>query len=435
MARFSPEFRFPQWFALTRDSSRHRNAHRTRTMKTGNRRINPFAVTLATLGFGLMAIQQVQGAGFVSVRPMIKPRWAHSATLLPNGKVLVAGGGGAETSAELYDPATDTWTVTGVLRANRIQHTATLLPNGKVLVAGGGWGSATASAELYDPATGAWTLTGAMQTPRTEHTATLLPNGKVLVARGGPSELYDPATGTWTATGGGGATLLPNGKVLAVGFGATLYDPTTGTSTATGAPGAVGYHTATLLLNGKVLVAGSSYGLIIYTAELYDPDSGTWSTTGSLAWDRGYDSTATLLRNGQVLVVGGHSNDANRNIPSAELYDPTSGTWTEIAMRAMSGRVNHTATLLPNGKVLVVGGSFAPGSAELYEPDSDGAAPSITILHGSKDIMSFSWNGLGTLEEGDSLAAPNWQPAMIQDNPLIVGMTGPRKFFRLRFNQ
>jgi hypothetical protein len=104
-----------------------------------------------------------------------------------------------------------------------------------------------------------------------------------------------------------------------------------------------------------------------------------------------------------------------------------------------AGRHGHTATLLPNGKVLVAGGIDSRNanlsSAEIYEPDSDGVAPSITVLHRSKDIMGFSWNGLGTLEQSESLAAPDWQPAVIQDNPHIVGTTGGIQFFRVRFNQ
>jgi hypothetical protein len=115
------------------------------------------------------------------------PRFLHTATLLPNGKVLVAGGdsgSGELSSAELYDPATGTWSATGSLNTARSQHTATLLPNGKVLVAGGeGPGGVLRSAELYDPISGTWSNTG-NGTARRVHTATLLPNGKVLVAGG-----------------------------------------------------------------------------------------------------------------------------------------------------------------------------------------------------------------------------------------------------------
>jgi hypothetical protein len=155
--------------------------------------------------------------------------------LLLNGKVLVAGGdsgsygpGGVPTSAELYDPASGTWMATGSLANGRYSHTATLLSNGKVLVAGGYGSSSTTSAELYDPSSGTWTATGSLATARSLHTATPLPTGKVLVAGGygsssdlATAELYDPASGNWTATGtlraarqDHTATLLPNGKVL-----------------------------------------------------------------------------------------------------------------------------------------------------------------------------------------------------------------------------
>ena len=139
----------------------------------------------------------------------------HTATLLPNGKVLVAAGvtdligSSFLTSAELYDPASGSWTVTGSLNIARATYTATLLPNGKVLVAGGvSFSTLTSSAELYDPASGSWTATGSLSTARYVHTATLLPNGKVLVAAGyngsvylTSAELYDSASGSWTATG------------------------------------------------------------------------------------------------------------------------------------------------------------------------------------------------------------------------------------------
>lgn len=145
-------------------------------------------------------------------------------------------------------------------------------------------------------------------------------------------------------------------------------------------------------------------------------------------------STATLLRNGQVLMVGGYSNHDSLDPPTAELYYPATGIWTEMPMS--HGRHSHTATLLPNGNVLIAGGAESGfgyhSSAELYEPDSDGAAPSITILHNANQILSFSWSGIGTLEQSDSLTPPAWHPAPIQDNPHVTSTTDLMKVFRIK---
>ena len=323
-------------------------------------------------------------------------RYLHTATQLSNGKVLVTGGGGTATatkalaSTELFDPTAGTWKVTGSPSASRREHTATLLPDGKVLVTGGGGAANTlASAELYDPANGVWKATGSLAAGRYLHTATLLPNGKLLAAGGGSAantlasaELYDPATGIWRATGSLAegrqlhtATLLPNGKVLVAGGGsaanahasAELYDPATGTWKATGSLAAARRgHTATLLPNGKVLVTGGG-GSAAHTlagAELYDPASGTWKATGSLAAAR-RGHTATLLPNGKVLVAGGSGTE--NTLASAELYDPATGTWSTTGSAAAPRR-DHATTLLSNGKVLVTGGfgTAALASAEYY---------------------------------------------------------------------
>jgi len=352
----------------------------------------------ALLGALLQAVTvAAHAAGFTTTSSLATAREVHTATLLPNGKVLVTGGynsgSGALAGAEVYDPATGTWTATGSLATARELHTATLLPNGKVLVTGG-YGSSgyLASAELYDPATGTWTATGSLATARYVHMATLLPNGKVLVTGGygissflASAEVYDPATGTWTATGslataryGHTATLLPNGKVLVTGgdgsssilASAELYDPATGTWTATGfLATARDVHTATLLPNGKVLVTGgynNSSGSLA-SAEVYDYAAGTFATTGSLATAREVH-TATLLPNGQVLVTGGSGGSGY--LAGAEVYDPATGTWTATGSLA-TARCVHTATLLPNGKVLVTGGlgsSSILASAEVYDP-------------------------------------------------------------------
>ena len=292
------------------------------------------------------------------------PRVGHTATLLPNGKVLVAGGSGQDPRAELYDPATGTWNYTGSLNTNRAGHTATLLHNGKVLAAGGNNLQCSqlqcnytvlSSAELYDPAKGAWSYTGALAGGifggRAGHTATLLQSGKVLAAGGidggdfgvYTSELYDPATGTWSGSG-------RNNEERVI-------------------------HTTTLLLNGHVLLAGAcSHGIFCggssSNAELYNPATGDWSVTGALNTPRFYQA-ATGLPDGRVLITGGYYGDATFN--SAEIYDPATGTWSAAA-NLNTPRVFSSATLLLNGKVLVAGGrdgmrfdSKPLLSAELYD--------------------------------------------------------------------
>jgi N-acetylneuraminic acid mutarotase len=289
---------------------------------------------------------------------MSTAREYHTATLLPNGKILVVGGCTAPldflscdhadltSSAELYDPRTGRWTRTGRMSAARLFQTATLLPNGKVLIAGGcgdpDCNSALASAELYDPATGTWSTTGRMSVPRGEHSATLLLDGKVLVSGGrNPSvlnsaELYDPVTGRWTGTGAMTgprysftATLLPSGKVLAAGGGnndsalatAEIYDPVARTWTVTGSmSSARGNHTATLLPDGSVLVTGGATTCdtcTIDAAEVYVPCSGSWAVTDSMHMPRA-DYTATLLPDGTVLVAGGQRD--GEATPTSELY-------------------------------------------------------------------------------------------------------------------
>jgi uncharacterized delta-60 repeat protein len=349
----------------------------------------PKTLRLTVSGKGL-AYPLVVDPSFSATGSLATARFYHSATLLPNGKVLIAGGynAGYLTSAELYDPTSGTFSATGSLGAARYGHTATLLPNGKVLIAGGSPNGT--SAELYDPASGTFSATGSLTTARSFPTATLLPNGKVLLAGGYTSsaELYDPASGTFSATGSMSsarawhtATLLPNGKVLVAGgaggglylSSAELYNPASGTFSATGSLATGRWiHTATLLPNGNVLIVGGYNGTSPYylnSAELYSPASGTFSATGSLADARDYHS-AMLLPNGKVLIVGGGNNTTHLN--SAELYDPAGGTFTATGSLA-TGRAFATATVLPGGRVLIAGGVGNGGilsSAEMYDSAS-----------------------------------------------------------------
>ncbi|MEO8380264.1 MAG: kelch repeat-containing protein [Acidobacteriota bacterium] len=326
---------------------------------------------------------------FSTTGSMLNGRQVHTATLLPNGKVLIAAGYPAFNDPRLYDPARGTFSTTGSMVTSRMEQSATMLPNGKVLIAGGYY--AGTAAELYDPASGTFTSTGSLNASRYDPTATLLPNGKVLIAGGATdgtatsinsAELYDPASGTFTLTGSmttartiHTATLLPNGKVLiAGGYGvsglasAELYDPANGTFSLTGTMAVTrGAHTATLLANGQVLVAGGSTGT---TAELYNPASGTFSGTGPLSTAR-FHAKATLLPGGDVLITGGSDGSGSVIYASAELYNPAGGTFSLTSSMA-AARDRHSATLLPDGRVLIAGGrgplTQGLSSAELYDP-------------------------------------------------------------------
>jgi N-acetylneuraminic acid mutarotase len=342
------------------------------------------------------------------------PPYLHTATLLPNGKVLLCGGsdnsGNASAAVEIYNRSTGTWNSTSAMENARYAHTATVLTNGTVLVAGGITNYApqglVQTVELFNPTNSTWTTTGPLNFPRYGHTATLLANGKVLVVGGlgtngsnvnltniYPGEVYDPVSGTWTVTGpmhygrdSHTATLLPSGKVLVAGGNspqsllvtgsAELFDSATGNWTLTATMlDPLAYHTATLLPNGQVLVAGGDseigffFGNSYYAvkdAELYDPATESWAATGSLIGIHDHH-TATLLANGLVLVAGTAVENYTTN--SAELYDPSSGQWA-MAAQMKYARNQHTATLLPNGEVLAAGGFGAGGliaTAELYD--------------------------------------------------------------------
>jgi Kelch motif/Galactose oxidase, central domain len=354
------------------------------------------------------SIVQARAPGWSATGGMIEARTAFTATLLLDGKVLVAGGrpgplgdGAATSSAELYDPGSGTWSATGSMRGAREGQIATRLQNGTVLVAAG-YGprpgsrfTELATAELYDPISGIWTPTGDMVSAD-RRTATLLLNGQALAVGGNLNpnepELFDPDSGTWTATGsltrlrreGSTATLMRDGKVLVTGglgrvndpASAELYDPSSGSWTATrNMKVRRTSATATVLADGRVLVVGgASYDrdpTPLATAELYDPISGSWTATGNMVTTRGGGYSVTVLPDGKVLLAGGFRSNGSRTLASAELYDPGTGTWT-AASNLDTPRAGQTATLLPDGTVLVVGGVGGNGkslaSAELYDP-------------------------------------------------------------------
>ena len=333
------------------------------------------------------------GSGtFHTTGSMNVARESHTATLLSNGQVLAAGGDGS--SAELYNPATGRWTLTGNMNVPRSNHQAVLLQNGQVLVAGGLSASgALASAELYNPLTGTWTVTGSMMTARYGFSLTLLPDGEVLAVQGMSAELYNPATGTWSATGSptsavGGTTaaLLQSGEVLAIGQSnnvpSELYNPSTGTWSTTGNAGIINLNAViALLLNGDVFVTSSfASGRASYSfASLYDPSTGQFTPENGPCSCRAFNGT--VLQTGKVLVAGGaitipgNPYPTTETINSAELWDLSTQAWTSTGSLKDS-RSGQSMTLLPNGQVLVAGGSQSTknsngvilASAELYTP-------------------------------------------------------------------
>ena len=318
---------------------------------------------------------------------MTTDRGIFTLTVLGNGQVLAAGGlingfpEASTSSADLFTPASNSWTFTNPMNTDRRLHTATLLPGGNVLVAGGISellnGPETASAEFYTPATGLWTNTASMKTAHAGHAAALLTNGLVLVAGGITNqtcELYNPVTQTWTNTGSlneprisAAAFTLPNGQVLIEGGAsdntAELYDPATNQWTyPNNRPMEQDSATAVMLPNGTVLVAGGTdvNGNYSGFAEIYDPAAGTWTETGSMNTPRNLAS-AVVLANGIVLVAGG-DNDSGM-LTDAELFDPAHGTWTETGAM-LDSRDQFLMAPLPNSQALATGGFLA--TAEIY---------------------------------------------------------------------
>jgi N-acetylneuraminic acid mutarotase len=332
----------------------------------------------------------------MQVSSLLEGRWGHTATLLEDGRLLVVGGKekpyGSLGTAEIFDPSTNEWSSAGsTLEPRGEGHTATLLDNG-VLITGG---TASALAEIYDFSTDQWSPAGTMMNARLRASATLLEDGRVLVA-------------------GGEDATVTGSKLLA---SAEIYDPSTGEWTATGSMNEAHSGHSTALLNGKPFLVGR------YLAEVYDPSTETWSSAGQPVRERRFGSTATAMENGTVLVTGGEWHfDASRINPagvraggtqggsvgpaarlqvpsmkplsSSEVFDPITSQWTSIESMS-EPRANHSAILLDDGRLLVVGG----GDLEAYDPDSN------------------TWSSIGKLnqEHGESYTA-----TLLNDGSILI---------------
>lgn len=313
-------------------------------------------VALITVTFAIAAAA-FRGVGSAPSRvgsvtpasPMLEPRSGQTATLLPDGKVLIAGGMRRNQdfykSAELYNPATGKSQPTGEMNQRRVGHIAVLLRSGKVLIAGGWIGhGATDAAELYDPATGRFTSIAKMTVQRGRPSATMLADGDVLIAGGeewdndslASAEIFHAETLSFQKVGS-----MHNARVA---------------------------HTATLLNDGRVLIAGGYVDGVTASAELYDPKKESFTETGGLNAAR-CKHTAGLLPDGRVLIAGGSdSRGWNGNLSSAELYDPRTGKFTAASpMNDSRFKLPDEAVQLASGQLLIAGGSK---QVEIFDPGS-----------------------------------------------------------------
>ncbi|GMV28629.1 MAG: hypothetical protein AMXMBFR59_07540 [Rhodanobacteraceae bacterium] len=352
----------------------------------------------------------VEPTGSMSV-----PRSDHAAAKLPDGRVLVAGGyssGGPSTaSAELYDPATGAFGPASPLVVARSQAGVATLADGRILVIGGvrqtaSGGEFLSSAEIYDPASASWSVTAGTLTGGTSTTYPItltLHDGNVLVVNSTNSQVFNPASGMFsqaialnTFRSRPAAALLPDGRVLLAGgqdssnvilASADIWNPATNTWSTTGSMATARTSaTATALADGRILITGGHNSTGKQgSAELFDPVTQTFTTTGALATPRS-GHLAVALADGDVLVSGGYTNVSVTN--SLERYDAATGTWSSAGALAASRTRMFTGTLLDTGNVLFVGGPGPLATAELYGPDAGNLPPVANYSHTTSNLTA-----------------------------------------------
>lgn len=432
--------------------------------------------TAAFLFLGLNLCAQPPQGSFSEVGSLTTVRTGHTATLLANGKVLISGGYATLagwpvwSSAELYDPAEEGFSLTGSMGTPRCRHTATLLPDGRVLIVGGSTQinppayPGVASAEIYDPSTSAFTPTGSMASPRYSHTATLLNSGKVLIAGGiGPNfgdlssaELYDPSTGTFSPAGnmtaprdGHLAVPLADGRLLIEGGGdcdlapnPEVYDPSSGAFTLTGASTQPYLFpmTATLLPDGTVYTTMNVPCDIGNGAESYNPSTGVFTPATQLPQAMVGD-TANLLPEGQIFIHGAQF-DYYQAGGSFLLYDPVASAYTYLSGAFAQSDEGHSSTLLSDGTVLMAGGwiccGFSVADAEVYLPLNPVKSPLLysmpggtqgAILHGLTQQLVSSSNPAAAGEVIEIYGAGLAEGSLIPPQVWIGGLGAPVTFF------
>ncbi len=400
-------------------------------MNLNDQKIGNISFLLFFIAASQSATAQTQSPGtFAATGSMVTARAGHSATLLLNGRVLIAGGDqtafpiSQPITAELYDPAAGAFTATGKMTTSRTRHTATLLADGRVLIAGG---SPDLSAEIYDPSRGTFEATGNMVASPYSwlQATTLLQDGRVFIAGLPTAQIYDPVVGMFTATSPYAAppprymetaTALPDGRVLLTGGNDTsgwteLYDPRIDSFSIAGNMNTWGdVDTATPLITGKVLFIGNGENDgEPADAEIFNPGGATFTRIGSASADHEYAATS-LLPDGTVLVTGGQLPGGNGH-PVAELYTPATSAFS-AAGNMITGRHEHTATLLADGSVLLAGGfnvwPSATASAELYRPTSLGPSPLLFTISGKAKSQGAIWHSAT-----GQIATP--------DNPALAG--------------